>query len=126
MSRGVGTAHRFGWTRPPRIAQPEWSEAMPPRASLDEKLAALRALRGRALNAEEQAVLRKKVGDRSNLVVASAAAIVGENGLVELAKDLEEAFERFMVNPIRDDKLCRAKTAIVQALDRMEHQDPGV
>jgi HEAT repeat protein len=31
-----------------------------------------------------------------------------------------------MVNPLKDDKLCRAKIAIVQALDRMEHQDPDV
>ena len=99
---------------------------MAPRASLDDKLAALRELRGRTLTPEQKAELRKRIGDRSNLVVAAAAAIAGENALVELSKDLEAAFDRFLVNPLKDDKLCRAKIAIVQALDRMEHQDTDV
>jgi hypothetical protein len=99
---------------------------MATRASVEDKLAALRELRGRALTAEKKTELRKRIGDRSNLVVAAAAAIAGDNTLVELAKDLEAAFDRFLVNPVKDDKLCRAKIAIVQALDKMEHQDPDV
>jgi hypothetical protein len=98
---------------------------MATRSSVDDKLAALRQLRGQSLTPEQKTELRKRIGDRSNLVVA-AAAIVGENTLVELARDLEAAFERFLVNPLKDDKLCRAKIAIVQALDKMEHQDPDV
>src|SRR3954462_6444766 len=94
--------------------------------SLDDKLAALRALRGQALTDEQVAELRKRIGDRSNLVVAAAATIAGENTLVELARDLEAAFDRFLVNPVKDAKLCRAKVAVVEALDRMEHQDPVV
>src|SRR3954471_12989052 len=99
---------------------------MATRASLDDKLAALRALRGQALIPDQKAEVRKRIGDRSNLVVAAAAAIAGENTLVELAKDLEAAFDRFLVNPLKDDKLCRAKIAVVQALDKMEHQNPDV
>ena len=59
---------------------------MAPRASLDDKLAAIRQLRGQALTPEQKAELRKRIGDRSNLVVAAAAAIAGENTLVELAE----------------------------------------
>jgi hypothetical protein len=92
------------------------------RESLDDKLASLRALRGQRPGPEHVAELRKRIGDRSNLVVAAAAAIAGENALVDLAGDLENAFDRFLVNPVKDDKLCRAKLAIIQALDRMEHQ----
>jgi HEAT repeat protein len=99
---------------------------MATRASLDDKLAALRELRGQALSAEQKVELRKRLGDRSNLVVAAAATIAGENALVELASDLEAAFDRFLANPLKDDKLCRAKIAVVQALDKMEHQDPDV
>ncbi len=99
---------------------------MATRESLDDKLAAIRKLRGQALTTEQKAELRKRIGDRSNLVVAAAAAIAGENILVELAKDLEAAFDRFLVNPLKDDKLCRAKIAVVQALDKMEHQEPDV
>src|SRR5438105_2681445 len=99
---------------------------MAARLSLDEKLAAIRKLRGQPLSPEQRAELRKSLSDRSNLVVAAAAAIAGENTLVELAGDLEAAFERFLVNPLKDDKLCRAKIAVVQALDKVEHQRPDV
>src|SRR6185312_3165901 len=99
---------------------------MAPRASLDDKLAALRGLRGQVLTLEQKTELRKHTGDRSNLVVAAAAALAGENILVELARDLETAFNRFLINPVKEDKLCRAKLAIVQALDKMEHQDMDV
>src|SRR3954462_13267095 len=94
--------------------------------SLDDKLAALRALRGQALTDEQVAELRKRIGDRSNLVVAAAAAIAGEGTLVELARDLEAAFDRFLDNPVKDDTLSRAKIAIVQSLDRMEHPDTDI
>jgi HEAT repeat protein len=99
---------------------------MAARASLEDKLAAIRALRGVSLSPEQKSELRKWTGDRSSLVVAAAAAIVGENALVEMARELEAAFDRFLVNPLKDDKLCRAKIAVVQALDRMEHQKSDV
>jgi HEAT repeat protein len=99
---------------------------MATRLSLDDKLAALRELRGRTLMSEQQAELKKYLGDRSNLVVAASAELAGENALLELTPDLEAAFGRFLVNPLKDDKLCRAKIAIVQALDKMEHQRPDV
>ena len=99
---------------------------MAARASLDDKLAAIRGLRGQTLTPEQQDELRKRIGDRSNLVVAAAATLAGENTLTGLARDLEAAFDRFLVNPLKDDKLCRAKIAVIQALDKMEHQDPDV
>ena len=92
------------------------------RESLDDKLATLRSLRGQIINSETLPELRKRIGDRSNLVVAAAAAIAGENTLNDLARDLEAAFDRFMAHPLKDDKLCRAKIAIVEALNKMEHQ----
>ena len=95
---------------------------MAARASLDDKLAAIRSLRGQVLTPEHRAELRKRLGDRSNLIVAAAAAVVGENALIEMVPELEVAFDRFLVNPLKDDKLCRAKIAVIQALDRMEYQ----
>jgi HEAT repeat protein len=96
------------------------------RESLDDKLAAIRELRGQFLSPEQIAILRKRIGDKSNLVVAAAAAITGENTLYDLAKELELAFDRFLVNPLKDDKLCRAKIAVVEALDKLEHRNPDV
>jgi HEAT repeat protein len=99
---------------------------MAARESLDDKLAALRSLRGQKLTEAQKVELRKRLGDRSNLVVAAAAVIAGESPLVELARDLVAAFDRFLISPLKDDKLCRAKIAIIKALDGMEHQDPDV
>ena len=35
---------------------------------------------------------------------------------------LETAFDTFLVDPLKNDKLCRAKLAIVQTLDKLEHR----
>src|SRR5438045_2800605 len=99
---------------------------MAARESLDDKLAAIRELRGQTLSPEQIAILRKRISDRSNLVVAAAATIAGQDSLVELSNDLEAAFGRFLVSPLKDDKLCRAKIAVVEALDKMEHQKTEV
>lgn len=94
---------------------------MAKRQSLDDKLAAVRRLSDQDPSPELMAELRKALSDRSNLVVAAAATIVGDRRLAELAAPLEAAFPRFMDDPEKTDKLCRAKLAIIQALDKMEH-----
>jgi hypothetical protein len=99
---------------------------MAKRATTDEKLAAIRLLRDQSTSPALVAELRKAIADRSSLVVASAAAIAGDRRLVELAADLEAAYGRFAVAPLKTDKLCRAKIAIVQALEKMEHGRPDV
>jgi HEAT repeat protein len=96
------------------------------RLSLDDKLAAIRRLRDEELTPENKSQLRRGIGDRSNLVVAAAAAIAGARALIDMAADLEAAFGRFVIHPVKDDKLCRAKIAIVQALDKLEHQNSEV
>jgi hypothetical protein len=37
-----------------------------------------------------------------------------------------EAFNRCMINPLKSDKLCNAKLAIVEALDEFGHQNAQV
>ncbi|WP_165219488.1 HEAT repeat domain-containing protein [Aquisphaera insulae] len=94
---------------------------MAKRPSLEERLAEIRLLRNREPSPELTASLKTAIADRSNLIAATAAEIAGERGLAELAAPLEAAFARFLVDPVRTDKLCRAKLAIVKALDGMEH-----
>jgi HEAT repeat protein len=91
------------------------------RLSLEEKIAAIRRLREQPASSEHTAELRRSLGDRSNLVVAAAAAVVAAQGLVELSAALEAAFDHLLINPLKDDKLCRAKIAVIQALDKLEH-----
>ena len=72
------------------------------------------------------AELRDALGDKSNFVVGAAAEIVGERMLADLAPELEAAFQRFMIDPGESDKLCRAKIAIVDALNRIEYDGEDV
>jgi hypothetical protein len=99
---------------------------MTKRRSLDEKLAAVRLLRSPEPSPELTAELKTAIADKSNLVVAAAAAIAGDRTLLELAPALTSAFDRFLVDPLKTDKLCRAKLAVIQALDKFEHSAPDV
>jgi HEAT repeat protein len=94
---------------------------MAKRLSLDEKLAVIRRLRGLSPSPETIGQLRSALRDKSNLVVSAAAVIVGEHRLVDLAAELEAAFERFMTDPDKTDKLCRAKIAVAETLVNLEH-----
>ncbi|WP_337177552.1 HEAT repeat domain-containing protein [Paludisphaera sp.] len=100
---------------------------MAKRATFEEKLAAMRRLRERdEPEPGDVSAVRKAIGDRSNFVVAAAAEVAGAWRLGEAAPDLEAAFRRFMVDPAKDDKLCRAKLAVVQALEKLEHPGAGI
>ena len=88
--------------------------------TVDAKLARLRALRTEPITPALVAELQALISDKSNLVVAEAAEIVGERSLHDLAPDLITAFHRFLIDPVDTDKLCRAKIAITEALHKIE------
>lgn len=88
---------------------------------IDAKLNRLKALRAEPAAAEHIAELRRGLADASNIVAAEAAEIIGERLIGEFAPDLIAAFDRFMIEPEESDKLCRAKIAIVEALNKLEH-----
>jgi HEAT repeat protein len=93
------------------------------RLSVDDRLSSIRRLRDQPLTAEVAAELRSAMRDRSNLIVAAAATIVGDQKHPDMHADLEAAFERFLVDPVKNDKLCRAKIAIVQSLDKLGYDE---
>ncbi len=101
-------------------------EIMAKRLSLDDKLAAVRLLRDRDPSAELTAELKTAIGDKSNLVAAAAAAIAGDLGLIELASAMASAFDKFLIDPLKTDKLCRAKLAVILALEKLEYGAPEV
>jgi HEAT repeat protein len=90
------------------------------RRTTETKLVRLRSLRGAPVSPELLQELGDALADSSNLVVADAAALVAEARLVDLAPALTAAFDRFLVNPTKTDKLCRAKIAIAEALNQMD------
>jgi HEAT repeat protein len=93
---------------------------------VDAKLSRLRALRQEPLEAEQLTELRQALADKSNLVAADAAEIVGERNLADFAPDLVAAFDRFMTDAAETDKLCRAKIAVVEALNKIDHDRADV
>ncbi len=92
------------------------------RPTVDDRLSSIRRLRDQQLTAEIAAELRAALRDKSNLIVAAGAAIVGDQNLAEMQSDLKAAFERFLVDPVKNDKLCRAKVAVIQSLDKLGYE----
>lgn len=95
------------------------------RMTLEEKLAAVAALGREAVTPELVGRLQPWLADGQNIVEARAAEVAGRSGLTELIPPLEETFLRLITHaqPITADKNCRAKEAIVQALDQLHSPD---
>jgi hypothetical protein len=91
------------------------------RRKLEETLEALRVVRQDPHTPAALEELRRVIAGEGSHAVARAAAVVGEAGLDALAGDLVAAFPRFFEKPERADPGCPAKTAIVEALRRLDH-----
>lgn len=87
---------------------------------LEERLAELSALRDEPTSEQTSDALYKALMDKDSFVVSRAAEIAGEFYIQQLEPVLVQAFDRFMVNPVKTDPGCRAKTAIADTLYRME------
>jgi hypothetical protein len=96
------------------------------RRSLEATLVALRRVRDDPQAEESHAELRRVLSSEGSHAVARAAAIVGELGIEALVPDVVAAFPRFFEGLPKADPGCAAKTAIVEALRRLEHDDPAL
>jgi HEAT repeat protein len=88
--------------------------------SLESRLAHLNQLRQDLSHPSLTQELRTALADRANFVVAKAAEMISQANGAGLANDLVAAFDRMLVNPLETDKLCVGKTAVVEALNRIE------
>ncbi|BBO84946.1 hypothetical protein DSCO28_55120 [Desulfosarcina ovata subsp. sediminis] len=91
-----------------------------------EKLAILGQIEQGPLTPESQKTLGKTLSLANNILVAKAATIVGQRRVEALTPDLLKAFGRFCENPLKRDKGCLAKEAIIEALDEMEFDDADI
>jgi len=89
-----------------------------PRAPrLEDTLAEIKGLDVRAeIDAEALAALRRALKSPHAFAVAKAAEIAAKREIAELEDDLARAFERFLVDPEKTDKGCRAKSKTCDAL----------
>ncbi len=91
------------------------------RPTLEERLDRISDLRRDPDSLETLEELRKNLNGREALAVARAARVAGDLGKEELVPEMLTAFDRFMEDPVKNDKGCLAKTAIAKALVEMEH-----
>lgn len=97
-----------------------------PTLSLDDRLAAVAALRGAPEGPEAEAGLIRALSDPSGLVVGSAARLIDEAGLRSLMPHLPDAFARLVPEGATRDAGCKGKLAICEALVRHEQNAPEV
>ena len=97
---------------------------MPGKSSLEQKLAEISRI-GSVPEPEALPALREALRSPHNALAARAAALAAGRALTALIPDLLAAFDRFMEDPLRTDKGCRAKRAIVEALNALAHTDPA-
>ncbi|MDB5391756.1 MAG: hypothetical protein JWM11_7402 [Planctomycetaceae bacterium] len=97
---------------------------MAARSSIDDRLREVQRLRQETDPALLQKGVSRALKDRANLVVADAAKIVRELELIGFETELLEAWKRMLVNPVKADPGCSAKTAIIEALGQLEYDEP--
>jgi hypothetical protein len=91
---------------------------------IETALDRLGELRHVELTAAVTEELRGFLRNRSNLVVAKAAAVVRELRTVALMPDLVTAFKKFMADAPRLDRRCAAITEITSALYELDYEEP--
>jgi hypothetical protein len=89
-----------------------------PRGSFDDELARLQRIAGGTITDDAVDALRGVLKGSQAVLAALAAEIAGLRRVADLEQDMVRAFNRFMANP---DKGCQAKTAIAEALQKLDH-----
>jgi HEAT repeat protein len=84
--------------------------------TIEDRLAELATLSKSPDTPETRKQLRKHLASKTSLVVAKTAEIIAHIEGHDFTPDLIGAFHRFMVDPVKTDKGCAAKTAVVKAL----------
>jgi hypothetical protein len=99
---------------------------MAKQTALTDRLNALASLRNAQLTDGARKLVRDALADKNNLIVAAAAKTAKKLLMREAAPLLVSAYSRFAANPLKTDRMCHAKLAIVDALDDIEHPDPDL
>jgi len=93
---------------------------MPPRETLEDKLAAIAELERATFSPEVARALQARLGDASNIIIARAAEVMGRSGHEAFIPALIKTFDALIRQPATADKNCTAKEAIVAALGQLD------
>ncbi|MEN6521656.1 MAG: HEAT repeat domain-containing protein [Armatimonadota bacterium] len=79
-------------------------------------------------NMDDEAIseLKSAINGKNSLLASKAADLAANYGFSNLIPDMISAFERFMIDGVRNDKLCNAKISIVNALNKFEYMGDEV
>jgi len=99
---------------------------MPKHSPTSDRLAALAALHDRLLTDDIRARIHQSLADKNNLIAAAAAKLAKKHAFSAAIPDLCAAWKRFLESPLKNDKLCHAKLAIIDALDELQHDDQEI
>jgi HEAT repeat protein len=96
---------------------------VPPRKTVDDKLAELEAAAEGASTETLAAHLVAALGDRHYRVVARAARLAGDSLAYDCVPALLEAYPRFLSQTVKRDPSCLAKKAVARALYDLDCDD---
>lgn len=91
--------------------------------TIEEKIERLRRIVEHGSHDERISALRGALTEKRGFLVAKAAAWAAETLSYDLIPDLVESYPRFLDNPLKSDKTCAAKRAIVRALYELDYTD---
>jgi HEAT repeat protein len=94
--------------------------------SVEDRLADLARLGKSPDSSEARAQLRNHLASKVSLVAATAADVVRRIEDHDSVPDLVAAFHRFMIDPVKTDKGCVAKIAVVKALLAAESDEEEI
>jgi HEAT repeat protein len=90
------------------------------RPSLDAQVQAIQSLRDEPENPDTRRALERALDSKHNMLAAAAAQVIAHVELSGLDDALAAAFERCMHDPAKTDRGCFAKSAIADALYKLE------
>lgn len=99
---------------------------LPVNRSFEKELAQLEAMNGRTPDAAGIERIRKALGNQNNYLVAKAARLAADHGLVTLLPEIRAAYDRFFIDPIESDPQCLAKNALVKTLVKLGVREASV
>lgn len=85
--------------------------------------ARLRAIENDPQSPDIEVTLSAALESSNNRLVGRAAALVGKQNLEQFERELRDAYDRFLLDPLKTDPGCEAKTPLCEALRLIDHDD---
>jgi hypothetical protein len=99
---------------------------LPVNREFEREVAYLEAMEEQPPDAAGVARIRNALNGSNNYLVAKAARVVGDHGLVTLFPEIRAAYDRSYIDPVETDPQCAAKNALAKALVKLGCREASV